>query len=51
VEIEHQPTTDPYQKAVWQQCLAVLRSELEWLREQLVKEHKQQHDSERKLKI
>ncbi len=51
VEIEQQPTTDPYQKAVWQQCLAVLQSEIEWLRQQLVKEHKERYDSERTLKI
>ncbi len=51
VEVEHLPLTDPYQEDVWQHCLSVLRSEIQWLREQLAKEQTQQCDSKRQEKI
>jgi DNA-binding PadR family transcriptional regulator len=31
VELEEQPLADPYQEAVWQHCLSVLRFEMQWL--------------------
>lgn len=49
--IEVEQLTDPYQKAVWQECLSVLRSEIQWLSEQLAKEHPQRCDREQPIKI
>lgn len=38
VEIEHLPLVDSYQSAVWQHCLSILKSDIQWLQEQLAKE-------------
>lgn len=51
LEVEHEPLTDGYQKSVLQHCLAVLNSEIQWLREQLVKEQKERYDCERQVTI
>lgn len=48
---EQLPLTDPYQEAVIEQCLTVLKTEIQWLREQLAKEQKEQYNSERQVKI
>lgn len=48
---EQLPLTDPYQEAVIDQCLTVLKTEIQWLREQLAKEQKEQYTSERQVKI
>jgi DNA-binding PadR family transcriptional regulator len=49
--VEVEQLTDPYQKAVWQECLSVLRSEMRWLREQLAKEQQERCDSEQQIAI
>jgi DNA-binding PadR family transcriptional regulator len=52
LEVEQLPFfTDPYQKAVLQQCFDVLQAEIQWLREQLAKEQKEQYDCELPVKI
>jgi len=50
-DLEQFSLTDPYQKDVWQHCLGVLRSEIQWLREQLANEQKERYHSERQVKI
>lgn len=38
IEFERTSLLDPYESAAWERCLVVLRSEIEWLSEQLAKE-------------
>jgi hypothetical protein len=45
-EVEHQALTDLYQKSVGQQCLSGLRSDIEWIKEQLEKEQKEHNESD-----
>jgi hypothetical protein len=51
LEVEQLSLTDPYQKDVLQHCFDVHRAEIEWLREQLVKEQKERYDCEQQVKI
>ena len=51
LEVEQLPFTDPYQQAVLQQCLDVVRTEIQWLGEQVAKEQKERYDCERQVKI
>jgi DNA-binding PadR family transcriptional regulator len=51
LEVEQLPLTDAYQKAVLQQCRALLTFEIQWLSEQLAKEHKERCHSEWQVKI
>lgn len=45
VEVEHLPLADFYQAAVWQHCLSVLKSDIQWLQEQLAKEQECKTDN------
>lgn len=41
LEAEYQTLADPYQEAVRQQCLAVLRADIQWIAQQLAIESKE----------
>ncbi|HEY9743699.1 MAG TPA: PadR family transcriptional regulator [Coleofasciculaceae cyanobacterium] len=51
LEVEQLSLTDPYQKDVLQHCFDVHRAEIEWLREQLVKEQKERYDCEQQVRL
>jgi hypothetical protein len=46
IEFDGIPRLDPYASAAWDRCLDVLRSEIEWLSEELAKEQQKLYESQ-----
>ena len=45
IEFEGIPLLDPYASAAWERCSDVLRSDIQWLSEELAKEQQKLHES------
>jgi DNA-binding PadR family transcriptional regulator len=48
---EVEQLTDPYQRTLWQQCLTILKAEIQWLSEQLAKEKTDYYSSTEQIRV